>query len=211
MPDYEGYCLSSVPSTIMSVLGVKHQRPVLPKDALGNVETSGVDNVILLLCDGFGFNMWAGQTGKGFVKSISTKGNVRPITTVFPSTTAAALTTVSTGLTPQEHGLPEWYVYMDEIGDIMVTLPFTRVGDRGRDTLIGEFDPKAMFSGRTIFQQLKKEGVLRLSGLGSFRKRKSKARMGRNPDTGEQIKIPARTRLRFTPAKGLKDAVLGAR
>jgi DNA-binding protein HU-beta len=34
--------------------------------------------------------------------------------------------------------------------------------------------------------------------------------MGRNPATGEQIKIPARTRLRFTPAKSLKDLVLGA-
>ena len=62
-----------------------------------------------------------------------------------------------------------------------------------------------------VVKQLKKEGVLRLSGLGIFRKRKSKARIGRNPATGEQIKIPARTRLRFTPAKGLKDAVLGAR
>ncbi len=62
-----------------------------------------------------------------------------------------------------------------------------------------------------IVKTLKKEGVLRLSGLGIFRKRKSKARIGRNPATGEQIKISARTRLRFTPAKGLKDAVLGAR
>jgi DNA-binding protein HU-beta len=62
-----------------------------------------------------------------------------------------------------------------------------------------------------VVKQLKKEGVLRLSGLGVFRKRKSKARMGRNPATGEQIKIPARTRLRFAPAKGLRDAVFGAR
>jgi DNA-binding protein HU-beta len=62
-----------------------------------------------------------------------------------------------------------------------------------------------------VVKQLKKEGVLRLSGLGIFRKRKSKARIGRNPATGEQIKISARTRLRFTPAKGLKDVVLGAR
>jgi len=46
-----------------------------------------------------------------------------------------------------------------------------------------------------------KEGLLRLAGLGVFRKRKLKARMGRNPATGEQIKIPARTRLRFTPAR----------
>ena len=115
--------------------------------------------MILLLCDGLGYNEWTRQASKGFVGSISTKGSVRPITTVFPSTTAAALTTVSTGLTPQEHGLPEWYVYMEEIGDIIVTLPFSRVGDRGRDTLEGEFNPKALFNGKTIFQQLREEGI----------------------------------------------------
>ena len=57
----------------------------------------------------------------------------------------------------------------------------------------------------------KKDGSLRLAGLGIFRKRQSKARMGRNPATGEQIRIPARTRLRFTAAKALKDSVLGAK
>jgi DNA-binding protein HU-beta len=62
-----------------------------------------------------------------------------------------------------------------------------------------------------VVRQLKKEGSLRLAGLGIFRKRKTKARIGRNPATGEQIQIPARTRLRFTAAKALKDAVLGAR
>ncbi|HLW69549.1 MAG TPA: HU family DNA-binding protein [Candidatus Binataceae bacterium] len=62
-----------------------------------------------------------------------------------------------------------------------------------------------------VVKELKKEGSLRLAGLGIFRKRKSKARMGRNPATGAAIKIPARTRLRFTAAKALKDAVLGAR
>jgi len=158
-PDYSGYCLSNIPSTILSILGVGHQRPVLPKDALGNVDASGVDNVVLLLCDGLGYNEWTKQGTKGFIGSISTKGSVRPITTVFPSTTAAALTTVCTGLTPQEHGLPEWYVYMDEIGDIIATLPFARVGDRGRDTLEGEFDPKALFSGETIFQKLRAQGI----------------------------------------------------
>jgi DNA-binding protein HU-beta len=62
-----------------------------------------------------------------------------------------------------------------------------------------------------VVRQLKKEGALRLAGLGIFRKRKTKARVGRNPATGEPINIPARTRLRFTAAKALKDAVLGAR
>ena len=158
-PDYAGYCLSNVPSTISSLLGVNADRPTLPNDAFGDVETSGVENIVLLLCDGFGFNEWRRQDQRGFFGAISKKGSVRPITTVFPSTTAAALTTVSTGLTPQEHGLPEWFVYMQELGSVIVTLPFTRVGDSGRDTLVGEFDPKALFDGRTIFQRLKKEGV----------------------------------------------------
>lgn len=61
-----------------------------------------------------------------------------------------------------------------------------------------------------VVRELKREGALRLAGLGIFRKRKTKARIGRNPATGQQIKIPARTRLRFAPAKALKDAVLGA-
>ncbi|MDE1853980.1 MAG: alkaline phosphatase family protein [Thaumarchaeota archaeon] len=158
-PDYSGYCLSNVPSTILSLFGISHPRPTLPKDALGDVEASGVENVILVLCDGLGYNEWTSQAGKGFIGALSKKGSVRPMTTVFPSTTAAALTTVSTGLTPQEHGLPEWFVYIQELGEIIVTLPFTRVGDTGRDTLEGVFDPRALFDGPTIFQRLQAEGV----------------------------------------------------
>ena len=59
-----------------------------------------------------------------------------------------------------------------------------------------------------VTRQLKKEGSLQLAGLGVARRRNLKARVGRNPAPGEEIKIPARTRLRFT-LKALKDAVLG--
>lgn len=74
-------------------------------------------------------------------------------------------------------------------------------------------DAKSMLEELTslVVRELKREGSLRLAGLGIFRKRKTKARIGRNPATGEQIKIPARTRLRFTAAKALKDSVLGSR
>jgi len=59
-----------------------------------------------------------------------------------------------------------------------------------------------------VVRELKKEGSLRLAGLGIFRKRKTKARMGRNPAIGREIRIPARTRLRFTAAKRLRDEVV---
>ena len=158
-PDYSKYCLSNVPETILSIFGVDPKRPVLPRDALGDIDTSGIENVILLLCDGFGYNEWKRQTGKGFVGAISKNGSVRPITTVFPSTTAAATATVSTGLTPQEHGLPEWFVYMEEVGEVIVTLPFSLPGDSGRDTLDGVMDPKSLFDGPTVFQRLNENGV----------------------------------------------------
>jgi len=59
-----------------------------------------------------------------------------------------------------------------------------------------------------ITDSLKKGYRVPLVGLGKMYVRKSKARMGRNPATGEMIHIAAKKRVRFTPAKALKDTVL---
>jgi nucleoid DNA-binding protein len=56
---------------------------------------------------------------------------------------------------------------------------------------------------------VRKGDPVKIPGLGTFRKVQTKARMGRNPQTGEPIKIPARKKARFTVAKTFKDAVLG--
>jgi DNA-binding protein HU-beta len=50
-----------------------------------------------------------------------------------------------------------------------------------------------------------------IPGVGKLVVRQYKARMGRNPQTGEAIKIPAKRRLKFVVAKAAKDAVLGAK
>ncbi len=50
-----------------------------------------------------------------------------------------------------------------------------------------------------------------LPGLGKLVLVKRKARMGRNPQTGEPIQIPAKTVLKFRIAKAAKDALLGKR
>jgi DNA-binding protein HU-beta len=55
---------------------------------------------------------------------------------------------------------------------------------------------------------LKKGYKVPLPGIGKIQVRQSKARMGRNPATGETIRIPARKRVRLSPSKSLKDAVL---
>ena len=53
----------------------------------------------------------------------------------------------------------------------------------------------------------KKDGKVTLVGFGTFSKVRRKARKGRNPQTGEAIKIKARNAVKFTPGKKLRDAV----
>ncbi len=58
-----------------------------------------------------------------------------------------------------------------------------------------------------VEKTIKKGGEVPMKGLGKFKVVKRKARMGRNPATGEPIKIAAKTVVRFTVAKALKDIV----
>ena len=53
----------------------------------------------------------------------------------------------------------------------------------------------------------KKDGKITLTGFGTFSKVRRKARKGRNPRTGEAIKIKASNAVRFKPGKALKDAI----
>ena len=59
----------------------------------------------------------------------------------------------------------------------------------------------------SITKSLKKGEDVTLTGFGSFKVVKRKARKGRNPYTGEEIKIKATKAPKFTPGKALKDAV----
>lgn len=58
-----------------------------------------------------------------------------------------------------------------------------------------------------VSNTLKRGDRVRFPGFGTFRVLKRKARIARNPQTGEPVKVPARTVPRFTPAKELKQAV----
>ncbi len=58
-------------------------------------------------------------------------------------------------------------------------------------------------------REAKGAGKFVIPGLGRAVKRHNKARMGRNPQTGEPIKIKAKTVVRLRPSKQFKEAVLG--
>jgi DNA-binding protein HU-beta len=53
----------------------------------------------------------------------------------------------------------------------------------------------------------KKDGKITLVGFGTFEKARRKARKGRNPQTGEAIKIKASNYVKFKPGKKLKDSI----
>jgi len=59
----------------------------------------------------------------------------------------------------------------------------------------------------TAIRETKKNGLFVLPGLGRLVKSNRKARMGRNPQTGEAIKIPAKTVVKFRVAKAAKDSI----
>lgn len=58
------------------------------------------------------------------------------------------------------------------------------------------------------YGETKKSGEFTIPGLGKLLKKHRDARMGRNPATGEEIKIPAKTVIKFRVAKQAKDSIL---
>lgn len=59
-----------------------------------------------------------------------------------------------------------------------------------------------------IYSEVKNNEEVTLPGLGKLVKKNRKARMGRNPATGEEIQIPAKTVVKFRIAKAAKDSIL---
>lgn len=160
-PFYESYCFSNIPSAILYLFGLQKTSPLSGILDKADITQTNSKKVILFLIDGFGYKQWLKYADKyEFLKRFTKKGVVAPVTTVFPSTTAAALTTIHSGLTPQEHGLPEWWVYFDELDKIIVTLPFIPLGEKGRDKLLDEgVDQKILFDGKTIYEILSQSQI----------------------------------------------------
>ncbi|MBX8632382.1 MAG: alkaline phosphatase family protein [Thermoplasmata archaeon YP2-bin.285] len=119
-PDYGGNCISSILPYVYRAM--KGDTGALP-DAMGMCR--GRNNVVLMVADGMGLNNIGGHEAHlPHITAAGRAGRLVPFTTVFPSTTAAALTSLYTSCDPSTHGLLEWYLYIDEAGTVIETLPF---------------------------------------------------------------------------------------
>jgi DNA-binding protein HU-beta len=59
----------------------------------------------------------------------------------------------------------------------------------------------------TVTETIKKGDVVQLTGFGTFKRKSRAARVGRNPQTGKPLNIPAKLVPAFSPGKGFKNAV----
>jgi predicted AlkP superfamily pyrophosphatase or phosphodiesterase len=136
LPDYGGACIDSVVPAL-----VRWRRPApewLPEPA------RDVRQVVLLVLDGLGWEQLHEHAASAPVMASMTG---RPITSVAPTTTAAALTSISTGRPPAEHGILGYRVHVGD-GRVMNVLRWrTADGDAREAVPPAAFQPLAVFDG----------------------------------------------------------------
>lgn len=151
LPDYSGGSLVNLMASILGAFGASSPYPELGR--LPAAELAAARRVVLLLVDGLGYHYLARHAAPGSALRRHLRASM---TSVFPSTTATAVTTVHTGLAPQQHGLVGWFTHLEEAGGAAAVLPFRRRAD-GASLAAQGVDPSRLFAGPPIFDRLDAE------------------------------------------------------
>lgn len=123
-PLYDSYCFSNIPATIQSLLGLtKHTG--LPEDVLPSGKYREYKKVVFLFIDAFGWKFFEKYKSKyPVLQRFVHHGVVSKITAQFPSTTAAEVTTMNTGLPVGESGVYEWFYFEPKLDAVIAPLLF---------------------------------------------------------------------------------------
>jgi len=144
LPDYRGGSLVNLMASIIAACGGAPRHAPLRDFAI-----DGAKNVVLFIIDGLGDRYLASRGAGGELE----RRRRRSITSVFPSTTATAITTSYTGCTPLEHGLTGWFTYFGEAGYVGSPLPFRSRGDNVSLSAKGLSAERA-FTAPSLFEQM---------------------------------------------------------
>ncbi len=161
-PRYDGYGITNLTATLMGLLEAPLPgRPPLvegpTRSTLGEVR-----KVVVLLVDALSYRHIHGavKAGASPLAELAEKGGFMPLTSTFPSTTVAALTSFNTGLTPQEHGFIEYYMYLKEFGLVANMIKFSPAVDRTPERLLQlGLEPKKLLGAETVHVRLRRRGV----------------------------------------------------
>ncbi|MBU0757195.1 MAG: alkaline phosphatase family protein [Nanoarchaeota archaeon] len=117
-PNYKDGSIVNLMSSILSHYGEDSKYKnlkIFPQNRFENKK-----NIVLLVIDGLGYDFLK-KKGKGTFLAEHVCGQM---TSVFPPTTASAITTFMTGVAPGEHAITGWYMFLKEIGIVTRILPF---------------------------------------------------------------------------------------
>jgi predicted AlkP superfamily pyrophosphatase or phosphodiesterase len=158
-PRYGSHCFADLPSTLKYLL-TGAGAPSLAPDVLERFEPR-YETVILFFIDSFGWR-YIEQYGDDypFLRRLAQEGQISKLTSQFPSTTAAHVTTIHTGLPVGQSGAYEWQYYEPQVDAVIAPLLFSYAGTRQRDTLNAtQFAPARLFPYSTFYQDLAPYGV----------------------------------------------------
>ncbi len=158
LPDYQHQSIALIPNTVHSLFGFSRGAHLsINKRALG---FDRPQKVVLFLLDGFGLDHFSRyEKPVKFLRHFATRGQVQTLTSTFPSTTAAALTTLHTNRMPVEHGNIEWHWHYEKANALIESLPFCIKGNDQDSLRDAGFPPEDLYSGETLYSELQSQGI----------------------------------------------------
>lgn len=159
LPVYEGGSIANVPGTVARLLGVPFAGlPSLP-DSFWRPLGENIRRVVLLTLDGFGWNLF--QARQDLVTAVSQKATItQQLTSIFPSTTVAALSSLWTGAAPAQHGLVGLRLFFPDYAVSAGMLDFSPLFYKAQDALVeAGLDPKTFLQHPGVGEQLAAGGV----------------------------------------------------
>lgn len=158
-PQYNGRNFADLPATIQYWL-TGQGSPAFSPDVLGEYAKQ-YDVVCSFFIDSLGwelFQMYAPENA--FFQELMQKGRVTKITSQFPSTTAAHVTCIHTGLPVRQSGVYEWQYYEPQLDAVITPLLFSYAGTMERDTLDpAKVDAKSLYPKQTLYETLAAQNV----------------------------------------------------
>lgn len=130
-------------------------------DRIKDAFSSGsYDAVVLFLVDGLGWRFFERFQDAPFLKRIAKHGRVEKLISQFPSTTAAHLTTIHTGLNVGQSGVYEWIYYEPQVDAMIAPLLFSYAGLWERDLLKSTgVQPAVLYPRGVFYPELKQMGI----------------------------------------------------
>ena len=157
-PDYGGGSIANVPATVAALLDVPFVGLPPLRDELWR-PLAGVKRVVVLLIDAWGWNLLA-QEREHLAGLLGQTAVSAAITSIFPSTTVAALSSVWTGTAPAQHGMVGLRLFMPDYAVITQMLHFTPAFGKYPDALVkAGLEPEDFLAVPGFAEQLAAAGV----------------------------------------------------